>query len=64
MQVKGEREGVYKAGQSFYEAPNGVHQISANASAQEPAKFLAFFVCDHQTPLLVPPTNANSNNSK
>src|SRR5438067_2237840 len=32
MKVKGETEAVYKAGESFYEAPNGIHAISANAS--------------------------------
>lgn len=54
-QVKGEREVVYHAGQSFYEAPNGVHQVSANASAKSPVKFLAYFVCDHETELSVAP---------
>ena len=56
FQVKGgEPEAVYKAGESFYEPPNGVHQVSANASDKEPAKLIAFFVCDHDTPLTVPP---------
>lgn len=60
-QVRGEKEAIYKAGQSFYEAPNGVHAISANASSKVPVKFLAFFVCDHETPLSVaaPGTLAN-----
>jgi quercetin dioxygenase-like cupin family protein len=40
FQVKGEPETIYKAGESFYEAPNGVHQISANASDKEPAKLV------------------------
>jgi hypothetical protein len=30
-----------------------VHALSANASKTEPAKFLAYFVCDHETPLSV-----------
>ena len=51
FQVRGGPEAVYKAGQSFYEAPNGVHQVSANASDKEPAKLIAFFICDHETPL-------------
>jgi quercetin dioxygenase-like cupin family protein len=56
FQVKGgPPEVVYKAGESFYEAPNGVHQVSANASDKEPAKLIAFFICDRQTPLTVPP---------
>lgn len=53
FQVKGEAETVYKAGESFYEAPNGVHQVSANASDKEPAKLIAYFTCDHETPLTV-----------
>lgn len=52
-QVKGEAEAIYKTGESFYEAPNGVHLISANASEKTPMKFLAYFVCDHDTPLSV-----------
>jgi quercetin dioxygenase-like cupin family protein len=52
-QVKGEPEAIYKAGESFYEAPNGVHMVSANASDKEPARFLAYFVCDQHEPLSV-----------
>jgi len=52
-QVKGEKEVIYKTGESFYEAANGVHQVSANASDKEPAKLVAFFLCDHETPLSV-----------
>jgi quercetin dioxygenase-like cupin family protein len=56
FQVKGGApEAVYKAGESFYEPPNGVHQVSANASDKEPARLIAFFVCDHETKLTVPP---------
>ena len=54
MQVKGEPEATYKAGQSFYEAPNGVHAVSANASKTERARFLAYFTCDRETPLTIP----------
>ena len=50
-QVKGEPEAIYKAGDSFYEAANGVHQVSANASDKEPAKLIAYFLCDHDVPL-------------
>jgi quercetin dioxygenase-like cupin family protein len=63
-QVKGEPEMTYKAGESFYEAPNGVHLISANASLEEPAKLAAFLMCDHDTPLSVDvPENANQKGS-
>ena len=60
FQVKGGPEGVFKAGESFYEPPNGVHQVSANASDKEPAKLIAFFVCDHETPLTVPPIDGHA----
>ena len=53
--VKGETEATYHAGESFYEAPNGVHEVSANASKTEAVKFVAYFVCDHDTELTVPP---------
>lgn len=50
---------VYRAGESFYEAPNARHLVSANASQSEPATFLATFVCDHPTPLTVPSPDKN-----
>jgi quercetin dioxygenase-like cupin family protein len=53
-QVKGEPAAVYRAGQSFYEDPNGVHLVSANASDKDSVRFLAYFTCDHETPLSVP----------
>lgn len=53
-QVKGGPEEKYKAGESFYEPPNGVHLISANASKTEPAKLLAIFICDHEAELSTP----------
>jgi quercetin dioxygenase-like cupin family protein len=53
-QVKGEPAVVYHAGESFYEAPNGVHQVSANASDRKPARLLAYFICDRDTPLSTP----------
>jgi quercetin dioxygenase-like cupin family protein len=52
-EVKGGPPAIYKAGESFYEAPNGVHLVSANASKERRARFLAYFVCDHDTPLSV-----------
>lgn len=54
--VKGEAETIYTAGQSFYEAPNGIHIVVANASNKAPAKLLAYFICDHDTPLAVAPS--------
>jgi quercetin dioxygenase-like cupin family protein len=62
--VKGEPEAVYHAGESFYEAPNGVHEISANASKTEAVKFVAYFVCDHDTELSVPPPGGDPTGGK
>jgi quercetin dioxygenase-like cupin family protein len=60
MQVKGGTEGIYRAGDSFFEEPNGIHMVSKNASATEPATFLAYFICDHVGPLSVKaPTNSS-----
>jgi quercetin dioxygenase-like cupin family protein len=53
MQVKGGAPSIYTVGESFYEAPNGIHLISENVSAKEPATFLAYFICDHSGPLSV-----------
>jgi quercetin dioxygenase-like cupin family protein len=64
IQVKGEPEAIYKAGESFYEAPNGAHLVSANASEQEPAKFVACFVCDADQPLSLPLTQAQAEGGK
>jgi len=55
--VKGGEERVYGPGETFYEAPNGVHIVSRNASSTEATKFLAYFLCDHDVPLS---TNVNS----
>jgi quercetin dioxygenase-like cupin family protein len=62
--VKGGPEAIYRAGESFYEAPNGVHEVSANASKTEPVKFVAYFVCDHDTELSVPPPSGNPTGGK
>jgi len=50
-QVRGEAEMIYKTGESFYEAPNQFHLVSANASSTEPALFVAYLICDRDTPL-------------
>jgi quercetin dioxygenase-like cupin family protein len=58
-QVKGEPEAIYQPGESFFEPANGVHLVSANASSAAPAKFLAYFLCDHETKLSVPPIESS-----
>ncbi len=65
-QVQGEAEKIYRVGESFYEPANGVHQVSANASPTQPAKFVAYFICDHDAPLSVnvPEPNAKGASSR
>jgi len=62
-QVKGGAEATYKAGETFYEPPNGVHLVSANASKTAPAKLVAIFVCDHEAELSTPVTTNQHNES-
>ena len=45
---------IYQKGDTFYEPPNGVHQVSANASTTEPVRFLAYFLCDSDARLSTP----------
>jgi quercetin dioxygenase-like cupin family protein len=52
-QVKDEPVAIHRAGESFYEEPDGVHLVSANASDKERVRFIAYFTCDHDTPLSV-----------
>lgn len=50
MQVEGQKRVTLEAGQTFYEGPQDVHAVSANASATQPAKFLVFMVKDKGAP--------------
>jgi quercetin dioxygenase-like cupin family protein len=52
-QIEGEPEIIYKRGATFYEPPNRVHLVSANASTTQPAKLLAYLICDHDGPLSI-----------
>ena len=61
MRLKGREEQVFRAGDTFFESPADVHAVSANASQEEPARFLAYFVCDRETPLTLPATEDNKN---
>lgn len=45
-QLQGQAPAVYRAGESFFEPPGAVHQLSENASASETARILAIFVAD------------------
>jgi quercetin dioxygenase-like cupin family protein len=44
MQIEGQKLVTLTRGQTFYEGPEDVHLVSANASETEPAKFLVFKV--------------------
>jgi quercetin dioxygenase-like cupin family protein len=54
MQVKGGKEMTLGPGQTFSETPTDVHTVARNASATEPAKFLAFFVKEKGAPIVMP----------
>jgi len=44
----------YKAGDAFFEKPNGLHSGTRNMSKDKPARLVAFFVGDKGKPFLVP----------
>jgi quercetin dioxygenase-like cupin family protein len=46
---------IYRAGESWSEAPGATHSISRNASKTEPAKLLAAFVLDTNDKVLTTP---------
>lgn len=48
MQVEGQELVTLTRGQTFYEGPEDVHLVSANASKTEPAKFLVVMVQSKQ----------------
>jgi quercetin dioxygenase-like cupin family protein len=54
MQVRGGKETIVNAGQTFYEGPEDVHVIGRNASQTKPAKFVAVLVKDKGAPAVVP----------
>lgn len=54
MQVKGGPRLTLGPGQTFYENPDDIHTVSANASNTEPAEFLAFVIKDKDKPGLIP----------
>ena len=56
MRVNDAPEAIYRTGDTFYEGPGDIHRTSANASATEPARFLAYFMCDREVAQLSVPT--------
>jgi quercetin dioxygenase-like cupin family protein len=56
MQVRGAKAQTLGPGQTFYEGPGDVHEVSANASSTKPAKILVFMVKDKGKPASRPVT--------
>ena len=54
FQVEGQPERTIPAGQMFYEAPGGVHAVSASASPTKPVRFLAMILAPKGVPLTTP----------
>jgi quercetin dioxygenase-like cupin family protein len=54
MQVRGQPLVTLLPGQTFYETPGDIHVVSKNASATQPAKFLAVMIMDKGAPSTVP----------
>ena len=51
MGLDGSEPVFVEAGESFYEPPGAVHTVSRNASREQPASLIAFFVlADGQRP--------------
>jgi quercetin dioxygenase-like cupin family protein len=55
MKVKGKPEVTLKAGETYYEDPKDIHEVSKNASATAPAKFLAVVVKKKGVAPVLPP---------
>jgi len=51
MQIEGKPAVTLRPGGTFYESPNDVHLVSANASKTTPAKILVFIVKDKGAPV-------------
>lgn len=50
MQIRGGAPVTLRPGQTFYEGPDDIHQVSANASRTAPARILVFMVKDKAKP--------------
>ena len=54
MQVAGGPLLTLGPGQSFYESPDDIHTVSANASATKPARILVFMIKEAGAPVSLP----------
>jgi quercetin dioxygenase-like cupin family protein len=50
LQIQGGPLTTVKAGETFYEPPGSIHQVSRNASKTTPAKLVAFIIGKKDTP--------------
>ena len=57
MQVQGGAPVTLGPGGTFYEGPQDVHTVSANASRTQPAKILVFMIKDAAAPVSIPVKN-------
>ncbi len=56
MGVKGKEPVTVSAGQTFYESPSDIHEVSRNASNTERAKFLVVLIHDQGASTMLPAT--------
>lgn len=56
MQVEGAAPVTLGPGETFYEGPDDIHVLSANASQTKPARILVFMVKDKASPVSIPVT--------
>lgn len=54
FQLRGEPEKIVRTGETFYEPPGSVHQVSGNASQTKPARLLALIFAEQNVPLSKP----------
>jgi quercetin dioxygenase-like cupin family protein len=60
MQLEGSAPVTLGPGETFYEGPNDIHTVSANASDTKPARLLVFVVKDKKRSLFSAPTKGKS----
>jgi quercetin dioxygenase-like cupin family protein len=56
MGVKGKEPVTVSAGQTFYESPADIHEVSRNASTTERARFLVVLIHDQGAATMLPAT--------
>ena len=56
MGVKGKEPVTVSAGETFYESPADIHEVSRNASTTKPAKFLVVLIHDQGSSTMLPAT--------